>query len=71
MTQPIHPELALALALALERSQGDVSEALALLRQGNRGAPGGGAEQLLARAINRIEMMRMALGRRDDGPVLT
>jgi len=68
---PIAAELSLALSLSLERSRCDLAEALALLRA----MPGGDAlddvQHLLARAINRLEMMRMALGRREDGPVLT
>jgi hypothetical protein len=70
MTRPIGCELALALCLSLERSQADITEALALLRRANRDAASE-AQQRLARAISRLEMMRMALGRRDDGPILT
>ena len=69
MTRPIRAELALALALALERSQGDILQALALMRDAQLEGIAN-AEQLLARAISRLEMMRMAIGRREDGPVL-
>jgi hypothetical protein len=70
MTRTIDVELVLAVALSLERSQCDMTRALALMRESGRDADPG-VEQLLARTISRLEMMRMALGPRDARPILT
>ena len=56
-----------ALVLALDRTQEDLARTLACLR----GGANGDASHLLTRAISRLEMMRMALASRDDGPVLS
>ena len=65
------PELAHAMAIALERSQRDLTEALAVLRLAGCAPTAQAAEHLLARAISRLEMMRLALGNPDDGPILS
>jgi hypothetical protein len=65
------PDLAHAMVISLERSQRDLTEALAVLRLAGFATTAQAAEHLLARAISRLEMMRLALGNPDDGPILT
>lgn len=68
MSEDIAAGLAPALLLALDRTQEDLSQTLAHLRAGSMGD----ASYLMARAIQRLEMMRLALARRDgDGPILS
>ena len=69
MSSPGIPALADALRLSLERAQGDLGEALALLKDARCERPTYDAQYLLARTIDRLERMRDALGRR-DGPIL-
>jgi hypothetical protein len=61
--------LAPAIHLAIERTHQDLVQVLAGLAQARRESQD--VDEILARAIARLEMMRMALGRRDDGPVLS
>ena len=67
MSGDVHAGLVPVLALALDRTQDDLTRTLACLRAG----ADGDASHLLARAISRLEMMRMALASHGDGPVLS
>jgi len=69
VSTPVIPTLAEALQLSLVRAQGDLGEALALLKNARCELPTYDAQYLLARTIDRLERMRDALGRQ-DGPIL-
>jgi len=70
MNRDLEDHFALALCFALERSRRDLVEALGLLRDAECTTPPVDAQRLLARAIDRLELMRLALARGGDGPVL-
>jgi len=69
VSSPAIPSLAEALRLSLERAEGDLGEALSLLKSARCDPPTYDAQYLLARTLDRLERMRDALGRR-DGPIL-
>ena len=69
MTAPVLPTRDEALRLSIERAEGDLGEALALLKNARCEMPTYDAQYLLARTIDRLERMRDALARR-DGPIL-
>jgi hypothetical protein len=64
MSRALAPELTLAMAVALERSECDLVEVLVRVRASCGDIE---TELLLESALRRLEMMRIALGRRDDG----